>query len=223
MECNTAVGEPHRPDGETGWRAVAPATVAASALRWWQVFPGEARQLGVVRRWLASLLPECPARDAVISIATELGSNALLHTASGRSGLFAVEVTWQESVVRVVVADGGSPTEPHVIEDRAAEHGRGLLLVRGLSLRSGVTGDHRGRLVWADIAWDGRNPAARVLSRDPDATTSHDGPDRPDLALRRSAGPVRAWPAGMVSAGRPDELVVEPSTQGWSARGQDGA
>jgi hypothetical protein len=118
----------------------------------------------VVRRWLASLLPECPTRDDVISIVTELGSNALRHTASGRSGVFAVEVTWHESVVRVAVADGGGPTEPHVIEDPPAEHGRGLLLVRGLSVRTGVTGDHRGRLVWADIAWDGSNAPADTLA-----------------------------------------------------------
>jgi hypothetical protein len=41
-----------------------------------------------------------------------------------------------------------------LIDDPAAEHGRGLLLVRGLSIRTGVTGDQRGRLIWADVAFD---------------------------------------------------------------------
>ena len=33
------------------------------------------------------------------------------------------------------------------------EHGRGLMMVHALSARVGVCGDHRGRLVWADVAW----------------------------------------------------------------------
>ncbi len=76
------------------------------------------------------------------------------HTASGREGWFAVEITWYRPVVRVAVADTGGPAEPHMIDDPAAEHGRGLLVVRGLSVRTGVCGDHRGRLIWADILWD---------------------------------------------------------------------
>jgi hypothetical protein len=56
--------------------------------------------------------------------------------------------------VRIAVTDCGGPARPRVIEDAAAERGRGLLLVRSLSARTGVCGDHRGRLVWADIAWD---------------------------------------------------------------------
>jgi hypothetical protein len=33
------------------------------------------------------------------------------------------------------------------------EHGRGLRLVAALAARAGVVGDHRGRLVWADVRW----------------------------------------------------------------------
>lgn len=33
------------------------------------------------------------------------------------------------------------------------EHGRGLRLVGALATRAGVVGDHRGRLVWADVRW----------------------------------------------------------------------
>lgn len=113
-----------------------------------------------MRRWLESVLPPCPARDDVMSVAGEFAANAVRHTASGRGGKFAVEVTWQPGVVRVTVADGGAPGEPRVIEDLAGESGRGLLMVRGLSLRSGVRGDARGRMVWADLAWDGPRPDA---------------------------------------------------------------
>lgn len=86
------------------------------------------------------MLPDCPARDDVTSVATELASNALRHTASGRDW-FAVEISRYQSVARVAVADQGGLAEPRVIDNPAAEHGRGLLLVRGLSIRTGVTGD----------------------------------------------------------------------------------
>jgi len=128
-----------------------------------------------VRRWLSCLLPECPARDDVLSVAVELGSNALQHTRSGMpGGWFAVEVTWDQSVVQLAVADGGGPAEPRVIDDRDGERGRGLLLVRGLSVRTGWTGDERSRLVWAQIAWPDHGPGAAEPSRNGDQTAIGD-------------------------------------------------
>jgi serine/threonine-protein kinase RsbW len=129
-----------------------PPSLAPDRL-WRRVFPGHAGELSVLRRWLAELLPPCAARDDVAAVATELASNAVKHTRSGRGGWFAVEVTWHPQAVRVAVADCGGPLEPRVLDDPAAEHGRGLLIVRGLSVRTGMTGDWRGRLVWADVAW----------------------------------------------------------------------
>lgn len=124
--------------------------------RWRQVLPGRQRELSELRRWLSSLLPECPARDDVISVASELGANALRHTSSGSpGGSFTVEVAWRQSMVHVAVTDGGGLDEPRVIEDPNGERGRGLLLVRGLSARTGWTGDERGRVVWAQIPWPG--------------------------------------------------------------------
>jgi hypothetical protein len=123
----------------------------APGLRWRRVFPGEDRQLSVLRRWLAALLPDGPLRDDVTAIATELGGNAIVHTASGQGGWFAVEITWHRPLVRVAVADCGAPGAPRLVEDPDGEHGRGLLVVRGLSVRSGVCGVQRGRLMWADV------------------------------------------------------------------------
>jgi hypothetical protein len=118
--------------------------------QWRRVFPGAERQLGVLRRWLAELLPPCPERDDVACVATELGSNAV-HTASGRGGWFTVEVTLCQSAVRVAVADCGASAGLRVIDDPDGEHGRGLMVVHGLSVRTGVCGDHRSRVVWAVI------------------------------------------------------------------------
>jgi anti-sigma regulatory factor (Ser/Thr protein kinase) len=90
-------------------------------LRWRQMFSGEECSLRTLRQWLASLLPACPSLDDVISVANELGSNAIRHTASGRGGKFAVEVVWSQAIVRVTVADGGAPGGPNLIDDPAAE------------------------------------------------------------------------------------------------------
>jgi len=177
-----ATGTP-RPDSPT-----SPALL--TGLRWRRVFPGEERQLAALRRWLSSLLPACPARDDVLGVASELGSNAIQHTASGRDGgWFAVEVTWHQSVVQVAVADCGGAAEPRVIEDPAGERGRGLLLVQGLSLRAGFTGDQRGRLAWAHIAWDNPAAAGHPPSRDPYQAAIRDG----EATLARSFAGVPAW------------------------------
>jgi serine/threonine-protein kinase RsbW len=140
------------------------------ALRWRRVFPGEACELAAMRRFLAALLPDCSARDDVMCVATELGSNALRHTASGRGGLFAVEIAWDATLVRIAVRDGGAPSGPRITADLMKEDGRGLVVVRGLSQCCGFSGDERGRLVWADVPWT----AAPAPPVDPWAAAVHD-------------------------------------------------
>lgn len=122
---------------------------------WRRVFPGDERQLRELRRWLADLLPDAPERDDVVSVASELSANAIKHTASGHGGAFAVEVVWQRQpgTVWLAVADGGAPQEPREVDDPMGEHGRGLMLVHGLSARTGTAGDQHSRVVWAEIPW----------------------------------------------------------------------
>lgn len=165
LSTGAATTEYHQPYGRRGdgapvsRQSLPLPPVTGSCRR--RVFPGRQRELSELRRWLSSLLPDCPVRDDVLSVATELGSNAIQHTASGRDGgWFAVEVAWHQSAVRVAVADRGGPAEPRVIDDPDGERGRGLLLVQGLSVRTGFTGDQRGRLVWAQIAWPDPDSAA---------------------------------------------------------------
>lgn len=129
----------------------------AKDLRWRRVFPGDEPQIRELRQWLATLLPECPARDDVIAVAAELSTNAVRHTASGRGGWFAAEITWHPACVRIAVADQGAPTAPRlpINTDPMTESGHGLVLILGIARRTGMTGDQRGRLVWADVPWDG--------------------------------------------------------------------
>jgi anti-sigma regulatory factor (Ser/Thr protein kinase) len=151
-------------NGSTGLGLAGVTPVASAGRQWRCVVPGDERELGRLRRWLAALLPECSARDDVISVATELGANAIRHTASGRGGSFTVEITWYHSALRVAVSDHGAPKPPRLINDPMGEYGRGLLLVRGLSVRTGVCGDESGRQVWADVAWDGSSGAPPAVA-----------------------------------------------------------
>ncbi len=196
--------------------SVSRVAPSAPELRWRQVYRGEERQLGALRRWLKLLLPECPARDDVISVVTELGTNAVRHTASGRGGWFAVEITWYGSVVRAAVADGGAPQGPRMIDDPLAEHGRGLVLVRELSVRTGVSGDHRGRLVWAEIPWGDRDGTESAAPPDPYEAAIRDG--QADLADRFAGVPIwfgrstLQWWA-LLSPARSGRLLTAPSAR----------
>jgi hypothetical protein len=153
-------------------------------VRWRQLFRGEKHELQRLRRWLAGLLPDRPARDDLLSVAVELATNAIQHTASGQDGWFAVEVAWHGPVIRVAVADGGAAGGPCLNDDPMSDRGRGLVIVHALSLCTGVSGDQRGRTVWAEIPW-APEPAAR-----PDAA--------PDGG-RRSADGRRAEPEALLS------------------------
>ena len=199
---------------EQGTGSSGGPAASMSGMRWRRVFPGEERQLSVLRRWLESLLPDCAARGDVASVATEMGTNAIRHTASGQGGWFAVEITWHQPAVRVAVADRGSPGEPRVIDDPAGEHGRGLLLVQGLSVRTGgVCGDHRGRLVWADIPWSAAASAAPQ-----DRYEAAIGDDQTGLASRFAGVPAwfgRCTLQWWALAG--GELVTAPSAQELAA------
>ena len=121
--------------------------------RWRRLFRGEESELRHLRRWLTGLLPDCPERDDLISVAVELGTNAVQHTASGAGGWFTVAVTRRATVVRLDVTDEGGPCSPQVDRDPMSDCGRGLVIVRALADSCGVRGDRRGRTVWAEIAW----------------------------------------------------------------------
>lgn len=173
-------GNPHQP--------------TVSVLRWRKAFPGREGEVRAVRHWIAALLPECPARDDVMTVAVELVTNALRFTASGRggnAGWFAVEITWHNATVQVAVADGGgSPDGPVLTEhpgNTDCEHGRGLQIVRALSARTGICGDQHGRVVWADVPWVGDSPPGLLTQGQESAIR-----DQEAVLAVRYAG-VSAW------------------------------
>ncbi len=108
-------------------------------MRWCQVFPGQEDQILHVRMFVTQLLDRHPDCEDIVACAAELATNAIRHTASGRNGFFAAEVTWTGRTVRVAVADSGAETVP------------GLDRLAGLSSSCGSEGDDRGRVVWAQF------------------------------------------------------------------------
>lgn len=130
------------------------------------VFPGEPVQVPRARAFVASALVGCPAREALLTCASELAANAIAHTASGAGGVFAVEVARPAvGVALVAVSDAGSPREPavHFPTDPfgLSEGGRGLALVAALSSRWGYRDADvgEGRVVWAEATWPVLVPA----------------------------------------------------------------
>ncbi len=172
--------------------------------RWQRLFRGQESELRHLRRWLTALLPDRPARDDLISMAVELGTNAIQHTSSGQGGSFRVEVTCRGAVARIDVTDEGAPCGSHITDDLLSDSGRGLIIVRALSESCGVRGDSRGRTVWAEVAWapeaaPAPGPAVSPVAhpdgyRPPNGHSNPNGRPAPNgysaLNGRRFTGPV---------------------------------
>ncbi|EST25901.1 hypothetical protein M877_20940 [Streptomyces niveus NCIMB 11891] len=87
-------------------------------------------------------------------IVSELGTNALLYTASGEeSGAFQVALALSDHVIAVSVTDaGGSVTVPEVEHaEKEALRGRGLDIVSSLAHSVSIHGTGRGFTVTAEL------------------------------------------------------------------------
>jgi serine/threonine-protein kinase RsbW len=117
-----------------------------------RVFAGDAGQVRAARRFLAGALDGCPAAGDALLCVSELATNAVLHSRSGRpGGRFTVRVTVREGSVRVAFADEGGPWGHE--RDGDGQSGRGLLIVGELASRWGRDEDGAGRTVWFEIDW----------------------------------------------------------------------
>lgn len=122
---------------------------------------GRAENVRQARRFIADLLGrDWPRIDDVLTLASEITSNAVRHTASGEGGYFEVTVAVcaARSRVRIEVADQGGSSAPipaaadDADDPRLPAGGRGLLIVDVLADQWGHDGDGQGRVVWFEIA-----------------------------------------------------------------------
>jgi serine/threonine-protein kinase RsbW len=161
---------------------------------WARAFPGTPRQAGAARRFVASLLDGSPFCDDAVVVVSELFTNALLHTNSGKpGGLVVVQVTRWLLGVRVAVTDQGSAKRP-VIGDggscqQAAESGHGLYLVSCLAEHLGWHDDPSGRTICAVL---GTRPPERQPEPRDQARESSRLPQPPPDHHRDLAGSAMA-------------------------------
>ncbi|KUN33892.1 hypothetical protein AQJ30_32095 [Streptomyces longwoodensis] len=119
-----------------------------------RTFPGVPQELSTARRWTRATLDGHPHTDDAALIVTELGTNALAHTASGDgAGTFHVALTVSERTITIAVTDSGdTKTTPEVQEPPLnSTHGRGLALVTAVADSVTVQGDDSGRTVTAEL------------------------------------------------------------------------
>lgn len=119
-----------------------------------QVFPACPDQVSQARWFLASLLGGHPAASDAITCLSELCTNAISHSRSSNpGGTFTVRLRRSGPAIRIEVTDNGGPWGAPPDDP---EHGRGLLIVRAIALRSGITLDGppecpRERTIWYEL------------------------------------------------------------------------
>jgi anti-sigma regulatory factor (Ser/Thr protein kinase) len=121
---------------------------------WARAFPGTPQQVGAARRFAASLLDGSPFCDDAVLVISELFTNALLHTDSGKpGGLVIVQVSRWLLGVRVAVTDQGSHQRPVIRSagpgGEITDSGNGLRMVSQLAERLDWHDDASGRTICA--------------------------------------------------------------------------
>ncbi len=124
---------------------------AATATAYTGTFHGAADQVSSVRHEVAMHLGGCPATDDAVLVASELATNAILHSRS-RGQKFTIHVELHHHHVRIECHDSGGPWRSRQQDDRP----HGLHIVEALTgadaCGAQTTGDST-RIVWAELTW----------------------------------------------------------------------
>ena len=130
------------------------STSTPEAITFEREYAGSLGEAQHVRADLAKVAAECPAADELILLASELATNAVLHSRSGdpgrmftvRATLYLGEYAWLE-----VVDQGG----PWIFDGPDDEHGRGLAIVASIAGDGnwGIDGDAACRVAWFRLDW----------------------------------------------------------------------
>jgi serine/threonine-protein kinase RsbW len=145
---------PSRVEGEHSAGLVGGGGLQSALPSWAKAFPGTPRQVSAARRFVSGLLEGSPFCDDGVMVLSELFTNAVVHTASGKpGGLVIVQVGRWRYGVRIAVTDQGSSSQP-IIRDpaegaEAAENGHGLYLAACLADHLSWHDDPSGRTIAA--------------------------------------------------------------------------
>lgn len=125
--------------------------------RWSRMFDGKADAIGQARGFARTVLAGHVLADDAELVISELGTNAVTHTGTGKpGGRFVVELEVYPAHVWVAVVDMGAETEPVLTGADPSSplqvDGRGLFLVQSLSAKWGTEPAGPGRRVWAELA-----------------------------------------------------------------------
>jgi len=158
-------------------------------------FDASVSSLGPIRRLVAETVSgwDCePILDDAVLCASELASNAILHTRLP----FEVEVSKSGTGVRIEVTDRRPQEMPALVPDKGlamditahGTTGRGLQIVATLADRWGVTSDARSKTVWVELG-----PESAPVRASP-IMVQHEPPrtDPDELVLQFRSLPVRA-------------------------------
>ena len=130
------------------------ATKAPPAITFERTYPGTADQPARVRADLAEIVRDCPIADELVLLASELATNAILHSRSGhRGGMFIVHAAlYAGDYAWVEVVDQGGAWAAGAHDD---EHGRGLSIVASLAGDGnwGIEGNQSSRIAWFRLDW----------------------------------------------------------------------
>jgi two-component sensor histidine kinase len=135
---------------------VGQATRATTSIR----YPGKPASVPAARQLLRCVLSWSPRADDLELIVSELMSNAIQHTPSGRDGgTVALTIRWTPGAARIELEDDGTGHWGTARHDPFAECGRGLMLVSALADGTGhdITPDRHHR-VWAEVTWPHYSP-----------------------------------------------------------------
>ena len=121
--------------------------------------PGQPACLHAAREFVARALgPDDACLDTAALLTSELVTNSMLHSESGRpGGTVTITLISVPDGIRVEVIDDGSENEPAVRLSQAEspeliETGRGLQLVEFLSANWGYYRDTAGTVTWFELA-----------------------------------------------------------------------
>jgi serine/threonine-protein kinase RsbW len=131
------------------------STIPAETAAFERAYPGTASQPRCVRADLAVVADGCPAAESLLLLASELATNAILHSRSGHpERTFTVRAMLSPGAyARVEVEDQGGPW---TADEHDVERGRGLAIVAAVAGDGnwGIKGDAACRVAWFRLDWE---------------------------------------------------------------------